>query len=187
MVVRLGAARLAAVSRALVSAALFLFAGHLFAACEGLAVQVLGSGGPEMGDKRASSAYLVWESGRARALIDMGGGAALRFEEAGAKVNDLDAVLFTHYHVDHSVDFPALIKASFFSDRMRDLPVFGPQGNELMPSTAEFVQALFAQDGGAFRYLGNYIDRDARAPYQIKPNDVAPEGNKRARFFPNRV
>jgi len=31
-----------------------LFAKH------NIALQVLGSGGPEMGDKRASSAYIVW-------------------------------------------------------------------------------------------------------------------------------
>jgi len=31
----------------------------------GIAVQVLGSGGPELQDKRASSSYLVWEQGRA--------------------------------------------------------------------------------------------------------------------------
>ncbi|MGH8727265.1 MAG: MBL fold metallo-hydrolase [Burkholderiales bacterium] len=171
------------VLRVTVLAMLFLCGGRLFAACEGVAVQVLGSGGPEMGDKRASSAYLVWKNGRARALIDMGGGTALRFEEAGAKVNDLDAVLFTHYHVDHSVDFPALIKASFFTDRARDLPVFGPTGNDLMPSTTEFVQALFAQGRGAFRYLGNHLDRETKSPYKIKPNDVALENSQAREIF----
>ncbi|MGC1299205.1 MAG: hypothetical protein WA869_29625, partial [Alloacidobacterium sp.] len=30
---------------------------------EGVAVQVLGSGGPELQDKRASSSYLVWQDG----------------------------------------------------------------------------------------------------------------------------
>jgi ribonuclease BN (tRNA processing enzyme) len=169
--------------KASVLAALLLCDGHLSAACEGVAVQVLGSGGPEIGDKRASSAYLVWQNGRARALIDMGAGAALRFEEAGAKVNDLDVVLFTHYHADHSNDFPAFIKASFFTDRARDLPVFGPAGNELMPSTAEFVQALFAQGSGAFRYLGNYLNREAKSPYKIKPNDVALASNQAREIF----
>ena len=30
---------------------------------QGVAVQVLGSGGPELQDKRASSSYLVWQNG----------------------------------------------------------------------------------------------------------------------------
>ena len=45
---------------------------------QGVAVQVLGSGGPELQDKRASSSYVVWADGQAKALIDAGGGSALR-------------------------------------------------------------------------------------------------------------
>jgi hypothetical protein len=52
---------------------------------EGIAVQVLGSGGPELQAKRASSSYLVWQDGQARVLIDAGGGSGLRFGESGAK------------------------------------------------------------------------------------------------------
>jgi ribonuclease BN (tRNA processing enzyme) len=36
--------------------------------------------------------------------IDSGGGSALRFGQAGAHVAQLDAVLFTHLHIDHSAD-----------------------------------------------------------------------------------
>ena len=89
----------------------------------GVAVQVLGSGGPEMQDKRASSSYLVWEDGRARVLVDIGGGSGLRFGESGATMSQLDVILFSHFHVDHSGDFPVLIKSSWFEDRKRPLPV----------------------------------------------------------------
>src|SRR5215472_5663667 len=89
----------------------------------GVEVQVLGSGGPEVEDKRASSSYLVWQDHRARILIDSGGGSALRFGQAGAHVAQLDAILFTHLHVDHSADFPALIKSSYFAERTPPLPV----------------------------------------------------------------
>jgi phosphoribosyl 1,2-cyclic phosphodiesterase len=76
---------------------------------EGVAVQVLGSGGPELQDKRASTSYLVWQDGQARVLVDAGGGSALRFGESGAKMSQLDVILFSHFHVDHSADFPSLI------------------------------------------------------------------------------
>ena len=92
---------------------------------EGVAVQVLGSGGPELQDKRASSSYLVWHDGQARALVDAGGGSALRFGESGAQMSQLDVILFTHFHVDHSADFPALIFSSWFEERDRALPVYG--------------------------------------------------------------
>jgi hypothetical protein len=37
----------------------------------GLAVQVLGLGGPEMQDKRASTSYLIWENGRVRVMVPL--------------------------------------------------------------------------------------------------------------------
>jgi len=62
----------------------------------GLAVQVLGSGGPEMQDKRASTSYLIWENGNARVIVDAGGGSALRFGESGAQMSTVDVFLFSH-------------------------------------------------------------------------------------------
>ena len=53
-------------------------------------LQILGSGGPESGDKRASSGYIVWIDGKSKVLVDFGGGTSLRFEEVGARINDLD-------------------------------------------------------------------------------------------------
>jgi len=120
-------------------------------------LQVLGSGGPEIDDQRASSSYLVWADNKAVALIDMGGGASLNYELSGAQFNDLDVVAFSHFHVDHSADFPALVKGSYFSTRKRPLPIFGPEGNQLMPSTVGFVQNMFAADG-SFGYLNSFLE-----------------------------
>lgn len=125
---------------------------------QGVAVQVLGSGGPELQDKRASSSYLVWEKGQARVLIDAGGGSALRFGESGAQMSQLDVLLFTHFHVDHSADFPALIFSSWFENRERPLPIYGPPGNDFMPSTTEFVSNLFGEKHGAYRYLSELLE-----------------------------
>jgi ribonuclease BN (tRNA processing enzyme) len=124
---------------------------------KGVELQVLGSGGPELEDKRASSSYLLWQDGRPRILVDSGGGSALRFGQSGAHVAQLDAILFTHLHIDHSGDFAALIKSSYFEQRDRELPVYGPLGNADFPSTTEFVADLFDRDHGAYRYLGDYL------------------------------
>jgi ribonuclease BN (tRNA processing enzyme) len=124
---------------------------------KGVELQVLGSGGPELEDKRASSSYLLWQDGRPRILVDSGGGSALRFGQSGAHVAQLDAILFSHLHVDHSGDFAALIKSSYFEERNRELPVFGPLGNTDFPSTTEFVADLFDRNRGAYRYLGDYL------------------------------
>ena len=139
----------------------------------GLEVQVLGSGGPELQTRRASTSYLVRLAGKPRLLVDAGGGSALRFGEAGATVSDLDAVLFSHLHVDHTADFAALVKASYFEARKRPLPVLGPAGGAAFPSTDRFVRALFDGKSGVYRYLGDYLDA-ASGRYELKPQDVAP-------------
>ena len=140
---------------------------------DGVWLQVLGSGGPEIDDGRASSGYVIWRDGKARILIDMGGGSLLRFEQSGAKLNDLDVILLSHLHVDHSVDLPNLIMASFFTNRDRDLPIYGPSGNQLMPATTEFVRDLFGPQG-AFRYLSGYLD--GSESYRLLAHDVTATG-----------
>jgi ribonuclease BN (tRNA processing enzyme) len=139
---------------------------------QGVAVQVLGSGGPELQDKRASSSYLVWENGQARVLIDAGGGSALRFGESGAQMSQLDVILFTHFHVDHSADFPTLIFSSWFEDRKRPLPIYGPSGNDFMPSTTEFVSDLFGDKRGAYRYLSELLVPGEEGSYKMQPHNV---------------
>lgn len=139
----------------------------------GLAVQVLGSGGPELQDKRASSSYLIWDRGTARVIVDAGGGSALRFGESGARMSQLDLVLFSHFHIDHSGDFPALVFSSWFEDRRRPLPVYGPSGNDFMPSTREFVRDLFSEPHGAWRYLSELAGPGTKGSYTLEPHDVA--------------
>ena len=119
-----------------------------------VALQVLGSGGPEASD-RAGTSYLLWVGGKARLLIDAGPGARLRFGESGAKVEDLDAVLLTHLHVDHANDLPALVKAGYFTPRTRSLDIVGPSGNSAMPGTRRWLGALFGADG--YRYLADHL------------------------------
>lgn len=139
----------------------------------GVWLQVLGSGGPEITDGRASTGYLIWQEGKARILVDMGGGSLMRFEQSGARLDDLDMILLTHLHVDHSADLPYLIKASYFTDRDRDLPIYGPTGNALMPATTRFVVNLFGPQG-AYRYLASYLD--GTESYRLIAKDVNATG-----------
>jgi ribonuclease BN (tRNA processing enzyme) len=147
---------------------------------DGVWLQVLGSGGPELDDGRASSGYVIWREGKARLLIDIGSGSLFRFEQSGASLNDLDVLLLSHMHVDHSNDLPALIKASYFSNRDRDLYLYGPTGNGFMPSATNFVHDLFGPDG-AYQYLSGYLDEDedeGDENYRLLPTDVDATGKR---------
>jgi ribonuclease BN (tRNA processing enzyme) len=155
--------------------ALLLFAGVAQAnencRTEGrIVLQVLGSGGPIADDGRASTGYLVWVDGKSRVLIDTGGGTFLRFGEAGASFEDLDFIGLSHLHTDHSADFPALIKSGNFSPRKRELPVAGPGGEGAFPGLESYLQSMFG-DGGAYAYLGDFLEGTAGKPMLV-PREI---------------
>lgn len=166
------------------AALLALVSGPALGGCgqSGVWLQVLGSGGPELDDGRGSSGYVVWHEGKARVLVDMGSGSMARFEQAEARMTDLEVVLLSHFHVDHSVDLPVLIKGSFFTARAQDLPLYGPAGNELMPGAEEFAEKSVGPDG-AFRYLSGYLD--GREAYRLAVHEVPAAGTERVSFHPH--
>jgi len=141
-----------------VFAAIGVLPGPALATCPSqLAVQVLGSGGPDANDARASAGYVLWIDGQARLLVDAGGGIFLRFGEAKAKFETLDAIAITHLHADHVADLAALLKSGFFSDRTRQLPIIGPAGGGAFPGMSEYMRILFDPEHGAYRYLSGYL------------------------------
>jgi ribonuclease BN (tRNA processing enzyme) len=134
---------------------------------QGLVVQVLGSGGPRINAERASSSYLVWVNGQSRVLVDAGGGAFLRFGQAGGRLQDLSLLALSHLHPDHSSDLPALLWLSNLA-RKQVLPVAGPSGSEAVPDFQRFLYRLFDDKNGAFQLLGGTL----RGAGQGVPLDV---------------
>ena len=134
-----------------------------------LTLEVLGSGGPEI-DARASTSYILWIDNKARLLIDCGSGSMLRFEESGAKLKDLEAILLTHMHIDHVVDLPAYVKAGYFSSRSASLSIVGPYGNNSFPSVTEYLNLLFGKNG-AYRYMQDVLTPQSDS-FQIKALEV---------------
>ena len=137
-------------------------------------LEILGSGGPEI-DGRASTSYLLWIDGKARLIIDMGSGSMLRFEQSGAKIEDLQAVVLTHMHIDHSVDLPSFIKAGYFTNRSKSLEINAPRGNQYFPSIDEFLQTLFGKKG-AYRYMNDVLHKQNDSfeiiAYEIDSNKI---------------
>jgi ribonuclease BN (tRNA processing enzyme) len=121
-----------------------------------VAVQILGSGGPRINPDRASTSYLLWIDAQARVLVDMGGGAFLRFGQAQAKLSDLSLVTISHLHPDHVSDLPALLWLSH-QIRKDPLPIVGPSGNDVAPSFPTFLSRLFDEKNGAFQVLGTTL------------------------------
>ena len=139
---------------------------------EGIAIQVLGSGGPIADDARASSSFLVWLDGKARILIDAGGGSFLRFGEASANFADLKFIGLSHFHADHSADFPALLKSGYFSNRDGPLMLAGPSGSQRFPGLAKYLSGILDPSDGAYAYLSGYLDGTGGLA-RIEPYEVS--------------
>ena len=112
---------------------------------------MLGSGGPRAFG-RAGSSYIVLIDGKPRILLDAGPGAFVRIGELQIDLGQVDIVLLTHLHIDHSGDLAAFFNArALTSDGPIKYRVFGPDGAGLFPKTSRFVDLLVG-DNGLFAY-----------------------------------
>ncbi|MCH8686401.1 MBL fold metallo-hydrolase [Pedomonas mirosovicensis] len=139
----------------------------------GIALQLLGSGGPISDDARASSGAVIWINGKARLLIDAGGGTYLRFGEAGARLEDVDFIGVSHFHTDHVADLPAILKGGYFLSRSHKVALVGPTGNANFPSMTAFFSREFSEGRGAFSYLSGLSNASDGLHLAVHPTDVA--------------
>jgi ribonuclease Z len=91
-----------------------------------LAFTFLGTGAPPVSLRRAGPAHLV-EAGGSKLLIDCGSGVSQRLVAAGHAGAQIDALIVTHEHSDHLVDFYQLIVSSWHQGRNRPWRVLAPE------------------------------------------------------------
>ena len=97
---------------------------------------ILGSGTAVPEPDRFPAGYLV-EHDDTSVMVDCGPGTLRRLAQAGRSPADLDAVLLTHYHTDHSAELAALLfalRSPHFAGRP-PLRIFGAPGLERLVAT----------------------------------------------------
>jgi ribonuclease Z len=96
-----------------------------------LSLFFLGTGGSVPSARRGLPALLLSRGGE-RLLFDCGEGTQRQLLRSVGLV-DLDCVLLTHFHADHWLGLPGMLKSFALRERSKPLTVYGPVGlRELM-------------------------------------------------------
>ena len=168
----------------------------------GLSVMVLGSGGPiATAAGRASASYLIFIDGVPKILMDAGGGAYKSLAMSGVDVKDLEIILLSHLHIDHTGDMSAIVKTMYFHNRIYNISgegtfppgrtapfrVFGPAANGVAfppvleadptttqyPASSEYVHGHYDVNTGLERYLNIFTRAISGGIFNYKPKDVS--------------
>lgn len=91
-----------------------------------LAVTFLGTGGSVPSARRSTAAVLVSRGGE-RLLFDCGEGTQRQMQRSLGLVQ-VDEIYLTHFHADHVLGIPGLLKTYDLTDRQVPLKVYGPPG-----------------------------------------------------------
>ena len=91
-----------------------------------LEVIFLGTGGSVPSARRSTASVLVARGGE-RLMFDCGEGTQRQLQRSLGLVQ-VDAVYLTHFHADHVLGLPGLLKSYDLTDREMPLAVYGPPG-----------------------------------------------------------
>ena len=91
-----------------------------------LSVAFLGTGGSVPTARRATASVLVARGGE-RLLFDCGEGTQRQMQRSLGLVQ-VDEIYLTHFHADHFLGLPGLLKTYDLGDRQAPLTIYGPPG-----------------------------------------------------------
>ncbi len=91
-----------------------------------LSVVFLGTGGSVPSARRATACVLI-RAGGARILVDCGEGAQRQMINSTGLVQ-VDDIYITHFHADHYLGLPGLLKTYDLMERQAPLRIVGPAG-----------------------------------------------------------
>ena len=155
-----------------------------------LSVTFLGTGGSVPSARRSTASVLVARGGE-RLLVDCGEGTQRQMQRSLGLVQ-VDEIYLTHFHADHVLGLPGLLKTYDLTDRQVPLKVYGPPGLAelfavLKPIVGRLgfgVELVELPAGEAVPHEG-YEVRSFEAAHNVRANGYAlVEAERPGRFDP---
>ena len=131
---------------------------------------LLGTGCPKVDFKRYGPSNLV-STDKTKILIDCGSGVTQRLDQLDVSTANIDALLLTHLHSDHVVDFYQLVISSWHSYRISPWTVYGPKG------TKKFVKNIMNAWKDERRQRINFESRSSTKAFKIIVKEFKSIGN----------
>jgi ribonuclease Z len=134
-----------------------------------LAVTFLGTGGSVPSARRSTASVLVARGGE-RLLFDCGEGTQRQMQRSLGLVQ-ADEIYLTHFHADHVLGIPGLLKTYDLTDRQVPLKIYGPPGlTELFQVFSPLVGRLGFGLELAELGPGDAVEHDG---YEVRPFEAS--------------
>jgi ribonuclease Z len=125
-----------------------------------LDVVFLGTAGSMPTARRAPSATLVRRGGE-RLLFDCGEGTQRQLLRSDVGLVDLQEIFLTHFHADHFLGLPGMLKTFALRGREVPLTLYGPRGlNELLHELRRIIGRLPYEASAVELAAGAVLPRD---------------------------
>ena len=124
-----------------------------------LSVAFMGTGGPVPTALRGTASVLVTRGGQ-RLMFDCGEGTQRQLRLSVGLVQ-VDELYLTHFHLDHCLGLPGLLKTYDLNDRSEPLQLFGPVG----------LHSLLRDFAPLIGRLGYHVEAQELEPGEIVPHD----------------
>jgi ribonuclease Z len=155
-----------------------------------LSVVFLGTGGSVPTARRATACLLARVGGE-RLLFDCGEGSQRQMQRSTGLVQ-VDEIYVTHYHADHYLGLPGLLKTYDLQGRERPMRIVGPPGltalfealHRIVGRISYEVELVELAEGEAIRHQG-YEVRCFQVEHQVRAHGYAlVEDQRPGRFNP---
>ena len=168
---------------ALVAATINLGSSPISAAADDNSIKLtfLGTGAPRPSHVRYGPSILL-EAGEHQILIDAGPGMRERLFQAGGfeLLTDIDHILLTHLHFDHTISVPGLWLTGWLFGRKTPMTVHGPIGTSAM---MKHFQAAYDWDIRYREIVGVHKEGSDLIAHDVGPGVIFDENGLKITAF----